>query len=120
MNRKGFLLFEVMISIVIITAGLLFIMHSYSTSKNSIQRSTEVFKTSLLLENKMFEYEVQEGIEEDSEDDGEFEEDEEYGWEIAANFKEDLNLNLVTLKVFQEKDRDNTEYPIFTYLKSKE
>ncbi len=118
-NDKGFLLFEVMISIVIIATGLLYVARSYSSSKDSLQRSTGIVKTSLLLEKKMFEFEEKGEIEE-GEKSGDFEEDEEYSWEITAEFKEDLNLNLVTLEVFQKKDRDKTGYAISTYLKSKE
>ena len=36
---KGFLLFEVIISIVIITAGLLFVMRAYSSSKAALEKS---------------------------------------------------------------------------------
>ena len=119
MNKlKGFLLFEVMVSIVIITAGLLFIMRSFSSSKNSIQRSTEVFKTSLLLEEKMWEFEekgeIEEGVNE-----GDFVENEKYAWRISANTIEDSELNLVILEVFQKKDPQNTKYSISTYLEKK-
>lgn len=117
-NSRGFLLFEVVISIVLITAGLLFIMRSYSSSKNSIQRSTEVFRTSLLLEGKMWEFEEKGLIEEGSKE-GDFAENEEYSWQAEVIRMEDSNLNQVTLAVFRKKDRKDTEYFISTYLKNK-
>ena len=56
-NKKGFLLLEVMVSIVIITSGLLFVTRVYSTARDVIKRSFVLFKSSLLLEDKMFEFE---------------------------------------------------------------
>ena len=118
LNYISRILLVVMISIVIITAGLLFIMRSFSSSKNSIQRSTEVFKASLLLEEKMWEFEEKDEIEEGV-NDGDFVENEKYAWRISANPIEDSELNLVILEVFQKKDPQNTKYSILTYLKNK-
>jgi hypothetical protein len=128
-RKKGFLLFEVMMSIVIITTGILFIMRSYSSSKMSIERSTEIFRTSLLLESQMWEYEEEGKIREER-DRGDFEEPEGYSWEIEAEPLEEEEgegfsitfkpkLNVVRLSVFEEKDRKNTEYYVWTYLKNK-
>ena len=125
MNKKGFLLFEVIISIVIVTAGLLFIMHSFSSAKNSIRRSSDVFKTSLLAEDKLWEYvavgEIAEGTYE-----GDFKDDEEYSWKIETeplDEKESITrytgLEIVTLEVFQKKNPEKTKYLIETYLKNK-
>ena len=122
MNKKGFLLFEVMMSIVIVTAGLLFIMHAYSASKRAIDRSSEAFKISLLLASKMWEYEAADEIEEER-DSGDFEEEEGYSWETdveAVQDEEDFDLtselNALRLSVFKEKERKFTEYSISTYL----
>ena len=60
---KGFLLFEVIISIAIITSGLLVVMASYSASKRAIESSQELFEASLLLEEKIFEFEERGEIE---------------------------------------------------------
>jgi hypothetical protein len=121
-NKKGFLLFEVIMSIVIITAGLLFITRSYSSSKMSVDRSGEIFRTSLLLESKMWEYEAAEEIS-DQRESGDFEEAEGYSWEMEAEPVEEglerPKLSLVTLRVFKEKDREATEYSVRTYLKYK-
>ncbi|MFH1380574.1 MAG: hypothetical protein ABIH57_00180 [Candidatus Omnitrophota bacterium] len=125
MNKKGFLLFEVMISIVIVAAGLLFIMHSFSSAKNSIRRSGDIFKTALLLEDKFWQFEesgeIQEGVYE-----GDFTGDEDYSWKIDARALDEseqnvsyAGLELVTLEVFQKKSPDKTKYLIETYLKSK-
>ena len=114
-----------MISIVIVTAGLLFIMHSFSSAKNSIRRSNDAFKISLLAEDKLWEYvapgEIVEGTYE-----GDFEEDEEYSWKIETERLDEAEfsasytgLNIVTLEVFQKKNPKKTKYLIETYLKNK-
>ena len=122
MDKKGFLLFEVMMSIVIVTTGLLFIMHSFSASKRSIDKSTEMFKISLLLTSKMWDYEAAGEIEEGG-DSGDFEEEEGYSWEVDAEPVESVEgfdftpeLNSLELSVFKEKERKSTEYSVSTYL----
>lgn len=118
-SRKGFLLFEVMLSIVIVTISALYIMRSYSSSKMSIQRSTEILRTALLLENKMFDYEIEEAIR-DEKQDGDFEENDNYSWEMEAKPESEgfgePKFNIVRLSVFKEKSRKNTEYSLWTYL----
>jgi len=119
MKNKGFLLFEVIISIVIITAGVLFVMRAYSAAKNSLKRSTELFGVSLLLEEKMWAYEESGQIEEGKEEGG-FDRDFNYSWEIDAERLQESDINLVELKVFHKKHKDTVKYSIFTYLKNKE
>jgi len=119
MDKKGFLLFEVMISILIITTALLFIVRSYSVSKNSIQRSTVALETSLLLEEKMWEFEEKGEIEECSKT-GDFRGKEGYSWRLNARHLENSDLNLIDLEVFHKKDPVNTKYSIRTYLRNKE
>lgn len=122
-NKKGFLLFEVMMSIVIITAGLLFITRSYSSSKDSIRRSIDVFRTTFLLEEKMWELE-ESGEAAAEKSSGEFKEPEGYEWEIEAENLDDeafgdSKLNIVTVRVFDKKNRKKTIYSLWTYLKDK-
>ena len=123
MNKKGFLLFEVLVSIVIVTAALLFITRSYSSSKDAIGMSTEIFKTALLLEEKMWGYEEMGEIREGSES-GDFREHEGYSWKVSAESLDPekiggSELNITRLKVFEEKKEKKTAYSIWTYLKNK-
>jgi len=120
--KKGFLLFEVMVSIVIISIGILFITRLFSSSTDSIKRSLDVFKVSLLLEEKMWELEEKGKIPREKSS-GDFKEHEGYAWEIEAEPLEDENsfelspkLNIVRLRAFKEKDRKSTEYSLATYL----
>ena len=119
MDKRGFLLFEVMVSIVVITVCLLFIARSYSSSKNSIRKSRGLIRTALLLENKMWELEEAGEIEE-SKLEGGFEEDEKYSWIMTAQRMEDTDLNLVTLEILEAQAPEKAKYSISTYLKNKE
>ena len=56
-TKRGFLLLEVMASIIIITGGLLFVTRVYSTVRMALERSHALFKNSLLLEEKVYDFE---------------------------------------------------------------
>src|SRR3989338_8470736 len=66
MNNKGFLLLEVMVSIVIVAAGLLYVTRVYSTANEIVKRSQALFEYGLLMEDRMFEYEEKGGIKEET------------------------------------------------------
>jgi hypothetical protein len=82
-NKKGILLLEVMVSIVVITAGLLFVMRVYSTAREALERSRSFFRDSLLLEEKMFDFE-EKGIIEEGTDSGSFQDAKKYSWQVNA------------------------------------
>lgn len=82
-NSKGFLLLEVMVSIVVITGGLIFIMRVFSASKSMIDRSREMFFAGLLLEEKMFEYEEKFQIAQGAAE-GTFKDLDNYLWSVNA------------------------------------
>ncbi|MFH1593492.1 MAG: type II secretion system protein [Candidatus Omnitrophota bacterium] len=125
LRQRGFLLFEVVISIVIITTGLLFIMRSYTSSKDSIIRAGEVSRAILILESKMWEFEVK-GEVEGGGASGDFKKIEGYKWELEADALEESEtfgsqekLYAVTLSVFKDDKRGKNKYTIWTYLKGK-
>ena len=130
-SKKGFLLLEVIVSIAIITGGLVFVTRVYSTAKYALQRSFVMFKTSLLLESRMFEFEEKGKVEADFKDKREFSDDRDYSWSISASavpkdpeLNQKLDLCSVTLEVSRMKDREEkrsyiTAYSITTYLNEK-
>lgn len=130
-NKKGFLLLEVIVSIVVITTGLVFVTRVYSTAKYAIQRSSALFESSLLLESKMFEFEEKGKIERDFKEGKQFDEDRGYSWLISTEevprdplLGQKLNLNIVTLEVSRQKDREEkksyiSKYSLTTYLNNK-
>ena len=97
-NRRGFLLLEVIVSIIVVTVGLLFVVRAYSTSKQAIDRSGRMFMQGLLLENRMF-YTEEPGEIEQGRTQGDFESLKEYQWSASAEPVDDSDLEKVTLNV---------------------
>lgn len=130
-NKKGFLLLEIIVSIAIIAGSLVFVVRVYSTVKYAIQRSSVLFRSSLLLESKMFEFEEKSRIESDFKDGKEFPDDRDYSWAVSTAplpndpvLRRSLDLNLVTLDVLRNRDREDrksyvTKYFLTTYLNNK-
>ncbi|MDO8535445.1 MAG: prepilin-type N-terminal cleavage/methylation domain-containing protein [Candidatus Omnitrophota bacterium] len=130
-NKRGFLLLEVIVSIVIITSGLLFVMRVYSTAHYAIQRSLVLFESGLLLESKMFEYEEKGIIEKDIKEGKQFSPENGYSWSIRTEeaprdpvLGQKLELNIVTLDLTRHKDKEErksyvSKYSMTTYLGNK-
>ena len=130
-NKKGFLLLEVIVSIVIITSGLLFVMRVYSTARYAIQRSLVLFESGLLLESGMFEFEEKGEIESDLKDGKQFLRGSGYSWLLKTEelpkdpvLGQKLDLNIVTLEVSRHRDREErksyvSKYFLTTYLNDK-
>ena len=130
-DKKGFLLLEVIVSIVIITSGLLFVMRVYSTARHAIQRSSVLFESSLLLESGMFEFEEKGKIESGLKEGKRFPDGSSYSWLVKTEeapkdpvLGQKLDLNIVTLEVSRHKDREErksyvSKYFLTTYLNDK-
>lgn len=130
-NKKGFLLLEVMVSVAIIAGGLIFVTRVYSTAKNVLQRSSILFQSGLLLESQMFEFEEKGKIEEDFKEGKDFTDEKDYSWLINSTpttrdpvLQQKLDINLVTMEVSRHRDREEkrsyvTKHFLTTYLKDK-
>lgn len=112
MLRKGILLFEVMVSMAVISSVVLFVMRAYSGSKRSLDDSTEAIKIGLLLEDKIWELEQAESIEEASQS-GDLAGG--YAWKIDSRRSEDPKLDLVTVEVFRKQGSQREKHSILTY-----
>ncbi|MDD5173766.1 MAG: prepilin-type N-terminal cleavage/methylation domain-containing protein [Candidatus Omnitrophota bacterium] len=130
-NKRGFLLLEVIVSIVIITSGLLFVMRAYSAARYAIQRSSVLFESSLLLESGIFEFEEKGSIESGIKSGKQFPEDSSYSWSIKTEeapgdpvLGQKLDLDIMTFEVSRHKDRQErksyiSKYFLTTYLDDK-
>ncbi|NQT95821.1 MAG: hypothetical protein HQ572_05165 [Candidatus Omnitrophica bacterium] len=72
-KNRAFLLIEVLITVVIVSASIVFINHAFSTSLRAISISNDYLKAVLLLEDKSFDFEAYPVVEE-----GEFSGEEEF------------------------------------------
>jgi len=130
-NKKGFLLLEVIVSIVIITSGLLFVTRAYSTARYALQRSSVLFESGLLLESGMFEFEEKGCIKSDLKDGKDFPGDSSYSWSVKSDelpkdpvLGEKLDIDTVTFEVSRHKDKQEgksyiSKYYLTTYLNDK-
>ncbi len=118
-NQKGFLLLEVMLSLVILTGGLIFVSRSLSSANRLIIKSNELFQYSLLLQEKMSGLELAGEVEPNVERQGFFDKEREYSWKFSSKPLEDPGLCEVELEVFQTKDEPGTSFFLETYLKAK-
>ena len=130
-NKKGFLLLEVMVTIVVITCALVFVVRAYSSAKNAMERSVVLFESGLLLESGIFDYEEKGDIEKDFKDGKAFPDDKDYSWSLSSAGVESesfLNnkskLNVVQLEVARMKDSEQnrlyvSKYSLTTYLDDK-
>ncbi len=56
-NKRGFLLYEVLLALAILSIGLVIVLRSFSTSLRAVRTSQNYFKATLLLEEKLWEVE---------------------------------------------------------------
>lgn len=121
-NKKGFLLLEVIMSLVIVTAGLLYVGRVYSTVSDVIGRSRTLFISALLLEEKLFDFQVK-GKAEPGTADGEFDGHKGYRWHSAAGpaSRENPDLFRITIDVSDDKSiGESDKYNLETYIKYEE
>ncbi|NQT06347.1 MAG: prepilin-type N-terminal cleavage/methylation domain-containing protein [Candidatus Omnitrophica bacterium] len=114
-KRGGFLLLEVLVSITVISVGLVFIVRSFSSTTRAIETSGRLLKSVFLLEEKLWQFEA-EGVIEKGTDRGPFEEEEGYSWEVRAADAKEAPLNRVNLKVEWEGVRRKQRVSVDTYL----
>jgi len=115
-RNKGFLLVEVMVSISILSIGLLLVLNSFFRSIKAVEVSRDYFKAGLLLENKIYELlnkGTEEGVWEGSFDDF----NKRFSWNLDAGTIEESPLNEINLKVsWGGKDKEK-DISISTYIK---
>lgn len=112
--RRNFTLIEVMISVVILSIGLVFILQGISSSINATGLSQQITEACILAENKISELEMKllKGIEIPSEERGE---DERFNWNYIIKDRRDIGLSEFYFKVSDKRGREVLE--VITYLR---
>ena len=105
-KNGGFLLLEIMISISVLSIGILLILNSFVSLIRSIELSKDYFKAGLMLEEKVTEVynsDIEEGL-----SGGEFSGfDNRFSWDMNVIESEDGSCKEVSLKVFwRERDKE--------------
>lgn len=117
--KNGFLLLEVLVSVVVITLGLVYIVRSFSISTRAIKTSRNYMKAVSLLEEKLWELE-EAGQVERGEDGDYFKDDRGFQWELAADTEEELPINKTILAVTWKDRQRKQRVSIATYLWNEE
>jgi hypothetical protein len=118
-NNSGFLLLEVILSVLIIGSVLMLVVRSYSASLKACQVAGGLSKACGLLEDKLFDLDIRgfaDGIGETS-DSGTFEGEPGYLYSVSVNpMGDEKKLNKVNLQAAWKRHTIN----VWTYLKFKE
>jgi len=115
-NNKGFLLLEVMVSVAILSIGLVFVLGSFMSSIRAMSLSEDYFKASLLLEDKLYEVyntELKERSLSDEFDDF----GKRFSWHLDVEKLEDFPLFQVGLKILWDKRTRQHELSLITYFR---
>ncbi|MBN1872572.1 MAG: hypothetical protein JW800_08370 [Candidatus Omnitrophica bacterium] len=118
-SRRGFLLLEVIMSVFIVTIGVVVVIGSFVTSIRTYKISKAYSELHYLAEEKMWGYEEKGEIEEGG-DSGDFDRHEGASWKIKAEELEDFPLNEVDLEITVKDDVSERKYQLATYLRNKE
>ncbi len=116
-NKKGFLLLEVLVSVALLSFGLVLIMNTFTRSLRSFELSDNYFRANLLLSKKLFEIEnYPEEFLEEGQSDGSFEDfGGKFSWWLEVKKIEEEKLNEVKLKVLWLQNRKEEALTIATY-----
>lgn len=120
-NKKGLLLFEVMLTVIILSVGLTLILHCFSISLNATKTAQYYTTAALLIEDKMWELENEGAIAADLTEEGQFSPPyQEFNWRLQTKDKpaqgQADKINEVKLTVFWQEGKRKGSTVITTYL----
>lgn len=123
MNKKAFLLFEVTLTVAILSLGLVFVIRSLSTSVRAAKASFNYTKAINLAYEKAFDLELEssdiDGIQSLS-DEGNFLDNENFNWQYNVEDLAYERLGKLTLDISWKEGKRETGFDIVTYVKTKE
>lgn len=115
-RNKGFMMLEVILSVIIIASALVFILRSYMASLRAVEVSGRIQKACLALEEKLFELDTKGELAE-GEESGEFEET-GYGWALSAQPIDDKKkINSVAVEALYSL-KPPRKIKIYTYFRN--
>ena len=117
-KNKGFLLLEVMVSITVLSIGLVLVLSSFMRSIRAIEISEDYFRAGLLLEEKIYEVlnsDIEEGLSE-----GVFADfGNRFSWNLSIENLEQEgfeNISEVSLEVSWDQRNKRQSIPVSTYI----
>ncbi len=122
MNKKAFLLFEVTLTIAILSLGLVFVIRSISMSMRIAKATSSYSQAIGFAYEKIFDLELDsqfDGLEAMS-GEGSFSENEQFSWEYLVEQLSDDNLGELTLDISWKEGKRESSFDIVTYVRTKE
>ncbi|MBU4589332.1 MAG: type II secretion system GspH family protein [Candidatus Omnitrophica bacterium] len=118
MKNKGFLLLEVMVSVTILSIGLVLILSSFIRSIKAIELSEDYFRAGLLFEEKIYEVHNTDG--EIFSDEGVFEDfGSRFSWNLAVESVDEdelKNLYDISLEISWDHGSKKCSMLVPTYI----
>ena len=118
-NSHAFMLIEILVSILIVTIGIVSVMRAFSTTITAIKVSRGYLKATAYLEDKLWEFQERGTIGTDIELEGAFD-DEDLRWQLETKDSGRSGINLINLTVFWKGRKDERSININTYLAAEE
>lgn len=112
-GRAGFMLLEVMLSMLVVSVGVVFVISSFITSLKAFKLSKIYVDAVYLIEQKLWEYEEKGGIE-DGRAEGRFN-DKGAEWKIDAKELEDLPLEETSAEIVIKDGGRKQTFTVVTY-----
>ncbi len=110
-NKKGFLLFEVMITVAVLSLGLVIIIHSFISCLNGTKAIVNYADAGFYLERKMWD--IENGLE------AAYGENGKYRWKLDTNVIEHTDLSEAVLSVSWDQNNIEKKLTLITYLEKK-
>ena len=114
-KNKGFLLLEIMISVSILSFGIILILNSFMGPIMAAQLSRDYFNAGFLLEEKMLEL-YSGDVEEGSSKGGFSAFDSKFSWDLDVARLEEIPCKEVSLKVLWKQKNKEQDLSILTYI----
>lgn len=121
-NKKAFLLFEVTLTIAVLSLGLVFVIRSISTSMK-VARAASLYNEAInLAYEKMFDLELESQINglEPTSSVGVFSQNQHFKWKYSIEQLKDSNLGQLALKISWKEGRREGGIDVATFVRIKE
>lgn len=120
LKNSGFLLFEVLLTVTILSVGLVLVLRAFATSLDAMQTSQEYMNATLLLEEILAGAALKGQIER-GETEKAFSADlGDFGYKIHSEELEGTDLNKVSFVVFWKSGKRPQRIDASSYIKNKE
>lgn len=111
---NGFMLLEVILSVLVVSIGVVFVISSFITSLKAFKLSKVYVDAVYLIEQKLWEYE-ETGRIEDGRSSGKFDDYKGAEWEIKAKEMDDLPMEETSAEIAIKNDDKKRTFTVVTY-----